>query len=293
MAEIQPLLIFDTTAILATKGLNWQEWDRFGQSVLPQAVMEELQFLTQRAEDQTQEATAREFIRFAPTSQYCISTAQALVVQGEAEDQNLSKRARLEQSVAECAYALSQQQVGTLTILVSNDRGLVNRIAQLQISNLCAISVAELQQWQRAHHRPAAVDQALNLMPGPPIPASPPSQGTAISTYLSHPAVADRDLSPIPKPTQEKSPQRQSRPSGQGASRAESPVRHKHPVLATLQTLINFVLIVTSLTLLAASGLVAWRVADRQGSEAVWEWLRLPAIPGLYPESIETGSPPP
>ncbi len=290
MAEIQPLLICDTTAILATRSTHWQDWDRFGRMILPQAVMEELQFLTHRAEDPEQESTAREFLRFSPASDYWISTAKALVTQGQAEDPSLSKRARLEQAVAECAYALSQQQVGTLVVLITNARGLVHRITQLQIANLCAVSVAEFLEWQRHKQRPTAVELALKSMPGPPIPASAPSQGTTVSEFFAQSAVTD--LAPKQAPASQQSTQgrsrRRSRPPQAPRSAADPP--RKHPVLATLQILFNFGLLLTSLSLLAASGLVAWRIADRQGSEAIWQWLQLPEIPGLYPESPSESS---
>lgn len=285
MAETQPVLILDTTAVLTTQLSLWQDWDRWGQCVLPQAVMAELNFLTQRAEDPAQEATAREFLRFIPTSDYWISTAQALVSQGQAEDPSLSKRARLEQAVAECAYALSQQQVGTLVVLISQDRGLVNRITHLQISNLCAISAPELLQWQRQHHRPTAVDRALTLMPGPPIPASVPTQGQPASKYTP------RSGMPTPAPTPPRPTASALRQPSRSLSRPapQSSPRQLHPLLLTLQILFNFGLVVASLSLLTASGLVAWRVADREGSEAVWQWLQLPEIPYLYPNLSQEG----
>lgn len=294
MAEIQPLLIFDPTAILATQSVHWQEWDRFGRTVLPRAVMEELQGLTHRAEDATQESTAREFLRFSPASDYWISTAKALVTQGTAEDLTLSKRARLEQAVAECAYALSQQQVGTLVVLVSNGRALITRIAQLQIANLCGISVAELLQWHRHKQRPAAVELALKTMPGPPIPASTLAEGMSVSEFFAQSAaqgLPDPDQSPGASP--QKPPKGRSRPAkprAQAARSSASSRPRKHPVLATVQILFNLGLFLASLSLLTASALVAWRVADRQGSEPIWQWLQLPEIPGLYPESTQESS---
>jgi uncharacterized protein YacL len=49
MAEISPLLVFDSSAILAGRLARWQEWARFGVCVLPQAVLAELERLAREA----------------------------------------------------------------------------------------------------------------------------------------------------------------------------------------------------------------------------------------------------
>lgn len=170
MAEIPPLLVFDSPVILAGRLALWQEWARFGVCVLPQAVMAELERLSRQAIDPQEESTAREFLRHWPSLGFAVSEARALVGGAGAGDQSM--RVRLEEAIAECAYALAQQQPGTLVVLVSNDRPLVGRIQGLGLNNLCAISLAELNRWMRQQQRPQAVVMALNRLPGPPIPAA-------------------------------------------------------------------------------------------------------------------------
>lgn len=171
MAELSPLLVFDSSAILAGRLARWQEWARFGVCVLPQAVLAELERLAREAIEPQEESTARAFLRHQPSLGFAISAARAWVEEVNASGHSL--RARLEQAVAECAYALAQQQPGSLVVVVSNDRPLVGRIQELGVSNLCAISLAELNRWVRQQQRPQAVARALGRLPRPPLPATP------------------------------------------------------------------------------------------------------------------------
>jgi rRNA-processing protein FCF1 len=170
MAEISPLLVFDSSAILAGRPARWQEWARFGVCVLPQAVLAELERLAREAIEPQEESTARAFLRHQPSLGFAVSAARAWVEEVNASGHSL--KARLEQAIAECAYALAQQQPGSL-VVVSNDRPLVGRIQELGVSNLCAISLAELNRWVRQQQRPQAVARALGRLPRPPLPATP------------------------------------------------------------------------------------------------------------------------
>jgi hypothetical protein len=273
MAEVRPLLIFDTTAILAGKTLQWQEWERFGQCILPQAAFKEMESLTKISSDPQEESIAREFIRYWPTSDFQSSDANALVGIANPEAQGLSKRVRLEQAIAECAYALAKQQLGTLVVLVSHDRPLVQRILSLQIENLTAISVAELLGWVRQQQRPKSVTQSLKRMPGPPIPASPLRQGSALDLTAAPiseqaAALAGNKLETSSRLSQP--PQRSLRPP-----------KPKPSLGATLKRIQNTLALLISFTLLGGSGLLAWRIADPASSALVWDVLGLPDIPGL------------
>jgi hypothetical protein len=277
MAETQPLLVFDTTAILASQTRQWQEWARFGQCVMPLAVYQDIEFLTQRAIEPQQEAVAREFVRYSATGDFVISDAEALVKEHEEEASQLSKRLRLVQAIAECAYALAKQQVGTLVVVVSNDRPLVDRIQRLQpqIPNLAAISVAELVQWNRLQQRPRNIDQALRRMPGPAIPASAPKTQVP---QISHARPATTTLPPTAAPPR---PPARASVSKQGSKRPSS--SRKTPAVSPLRKIYSVVVVLISLSLLTSSGLVGWRLLDPEGSEKVWNLLRLPEIPGFEP----------
>ncbi|MDX2271231.1 MAG: PIN domain-containing protein [Cyanobacteriota bacterium] len=263
MAEIRPLLIFDTTALLAGKTSQWQEWARFGQCVLPKAVQVEMEYLTQRAVEPEQEVLAREFMRFWPSGEFQVSESGALVGGTIPQRQSLSRRARLQQAIAECAYALAQQQKGTLVVVVSNEPSLVQRMKGLQTPNLSAISVAELGQWSRQHQRPDSIHQAMAAMPGPPIPAS---------------SLKSLRLAPFPRaappPTSHQPPVKAKSVEGTMLP----PLRRFLIILKTIQ---NTIMIVVALGLLTGSGLLAWRVLDPDSSASIWQTLGLPDIPGL------------
>ncbi len=258
MAELQPLLVFDTTAILATQAKQWQEWVDFGICVLPRAVNSELDFLTQRATEASDERIARDFFQFNRDKAFAILDATALVKGIEAEATSLSKRSRLVQAIAECSYALSKQYSSSLVVLVSNDRPLVQRIQNLQVANLCAVAVAELLQWSRHQKHPATVDQALQRMPELPLPPVLQPEEPTHTSPLS--------LTDVPRTV----PIKRAAVSGARLSRAEPSITQK--VINTVQLLI-------ALVLFTSAGLVAWRTVDPEGSQGFWDRFKLPDIP--------------
>jgi len=247
MAEISPLLVFDSSAILAGRLARWQEWARFGVCVLPQAVLAELERLAREAIEPQEESTARAFLRHQPSLGFAISAARAWVEEVNASGHSL--KARLEQAMAECAYALAQQQPGSL-VVVSNDRPLVGRIQELGVSNLCAISLAELNRWVRQQQRPQAVARALGRLPRPPLPATPPS----------------------------------SRPSARPPSPVSQGSRGS-PLGLTPAGVQKALALVWALAFFSAAGLLAWRWLDPKGSEGLWRQLPLSRIPWLRDRS--------
>jgi rRNA-processing protein FCF1 len=247
MAEISPLLVFDSSAILAGRLARWQEWARFGVCVLPQAVLAELERLAREAIEPQEESTARAFLRHQPSLGFAVSAARAWVEEVNASGHSL--KARLEQAIAECAHALAQQQPGSL-VVVSNDRPLVGRIQELGVSNLCAISLAELNRWVRQQQRPQAVVRALGRLPRPLLPATPLS----------------------------------SRPSARPPSPVSQGSRGS-PLGLTPAGVQKALALVWALAFFSAAGLLAWRWLDPKGSEGLWRQLPLSRIPWLRDRS--------
>jgi len=207
----------------------------------------ELERLAREAIEPQEESTARAFLRHQPSLGFAISAARAWVEEVNASGHSL--RARLEQAIAECAYALAQQQPGSL-VVVSNDRPLVGRIQELGVSNLCAISLAELNRWVRQQQRPQAVARALGRLPRPPLPATPLS---------SRPSA--RPPSPV----------------GQGSRGS--------PLGLTPAGVQKALALVWALAFFSAAGLLAWRWLDPKGSEGIWRQLPLSRIPWLRDRS--------
>jgi len=207
----------------------------------------ELERLAREAIEPQEESTARAFLRHQPSLGFAVSAARAWVEEVNASGHSL--RARLEQAIAECAYALAQQQPGSL-VVVSNDRPLVGRIQELGVSNLCAISLAELNRWVRQQQRPQAVARALGRLPRPPLPATPLS---------SRPSA--RPPSPV----------------GQGSRGS--------PLGLTPAGVQKALALVWALAFFSAAGLLAWRWLDPKGSEGIWRQLPLSRIPWLRDRS--------
>ena len=163
--ESQPLLLFDSSAVLARKTREWQEFSQRGECFLPLVVLDELRFLCNRAPTAEQEQTAREFSRFYPDSGWQKTAVQkSHPALKPASGQALSKKARQSLAVSQCAYGLSQDHFSRLVVLVTNDQLLLERVQALGAPNLCGITAAALLQWGRTRKQPSAVFQCLRMM---------------------------------------------------------------------------------------------------------------------------------
>lgn len=261
MADIQPLLILDVSAILGTQLVAWKNWDRFGQCILPQEVLEELTSLQQQDLDLDQRI--RDFMMFAADSNFRVIEIQLFVRSTHENKRSLSA------AVAETAYALAREQVGTLVVVVSKKKSLIQRILTLGIVNLTAVSVVELYHWQTNHQKPLSVEQTLDRMSSPAIPADFPRHSRRIGTVVE----GDLGLVPPSLKGSKISPPQRFRSSQQQPS---SP-------WVVIKRSVDSLLILLSITLLAGSGLVAWRVIDPEETELLWQLLNLPDIPELAP----------
>jgi hypothetical protein len=162
-APLPPIsVLLDLNAILSETAREWQNFSRIGNCFVPQAVYEEIEFLCNRAPDPQVEQTAREFMRFYPTSGWQTSHAHATHASlTPAKGEALSKQARLTLATAECAYGLARQEPGMLVIFASTSQPLLQRISALNVSNLYSIPVSALLLWARTRKRPAAITEKL------------------------------------------------------------------------------------------------------------------------------------
>lgn len=185
MAILPPfLLVFDTSALLAGESRHWQEITRLGDCFIPEAVLETMQTLCDRAIEPDIESKAREFIRFFESSgwQTTRAIAEHPALQPPA-GHALSQRARLVLEVLQNSYGLAQRRSESLVILLANDQPMLQRVLGLERPNLCGIPVAALMQWSRTQRRPATVNHHLQLMRS----TTPIVSETAHPTEASHP----------------------------------------------------------------------------------------------------------
>lgn len=158
-------LLFDLSPLLEATMREWQEYSRVGRCYLPRVVYEEIEFLCDRASDPQFEQPAREFKRFYPQSQWQLTEVSATHPSlTPAENQTLSKTARLAIAILESAYGLAQEQPEQLVVFVSNSQPLLQRVQALQVQNLCGITATALLQWCRTQQRPLVVTRQLQLL---------------------------------------------------------------------------------------------------------------------------------
>ncbi|NJL99345.1 MAG: hypothetical protein HC924_11305 [Synechococcaceae cyanobacterium SM2_3_2] len=136
----------------------------------------------------------------------------------------------------------------------------------------------QLTQWIRQDLVPTAVQTILNAIQEPPVPAikiaSPPPQGSLDSLpKVLHPA-------PVQIPPFVAKPQPVARPPVSSRPLPPPPKRALwRQITQGIHTVFGVVLIVVSIGILICAGLVAWRIYDPQGSEWLWQTLRLPEVP--------------
>jgi hypothetical protein len=177
------LLVLDVSALSATTPREWLEFSRVGVGHVPQLVYEEMRFLFDRSPDPDLERVSRAFTRFYPTSGWQITDESAhhpalKVVGGQA----MTKRARVSQAVARCAYGLALNHPASLVVLVTADRSLLQRLFEIQVSNLCGVTGPTLMQWSRSGQRPIIVSQKLQQMR---VPGKNHSSGRSASQVSS------------------------------------------------------------------------------------------------------------
>jgi hypothetical protein len=180
------VIVFDTTALLAGKTREWQQFSQLGECLVTEGVLEAMNELCDRAPEPAIEATAREFIRFYPTSGWQVSLAIAEHPSLKPVDgHSLSQRARLSLEVLKGAYGVARRRRDSLVIVVANDQPMLQKIQGLNTKNLCGIPLAALMQWSRTQRRPAAVAHYLQLTRSPETAATIATSRQTVSSPYS------------------------------------------------------------------------------------------------------------
>jgi len=164
--QLPPVLVtFDADVLMAGRTQVWQEYAKVGNCYLPEVVYDEIDYLTGKAVEKSQEQVAREFMRFFADSGWIITDAQETHRSLEPSIKNQSTQAMLVVATAQCVYGFALENPDSLVVFVSNSQPLLKRIASVGSANLCGITGAMLLNWARKAERPAAATQQLqNLM---------------------------------------------------------------------------------------------------------------------------------
>lgn len=156
------ILVFELTTILSGCTRDWTKFSDKGECYLPEVVLQELNFLTQRAITPKDEKIAREFSRFFPDSGWQITSTMSSHPALTAKDgESISKKARLSIAIAESVYDLALRHSEQIVIFVTNDGNLKRELNQIGQTNLAIISSSQLKQWIRADETPQAVQDVM------------------------------------------------------------------------------------------------------------------------------------
>lgn len=170
------LLLLDISVLLTTNHRDWQQFAAVGTCLLPQVVVEEMQFLMTRAPDPDLERVARDFQRFQATHKWqSTEVVAAHPLLRSSSGHTLSKKARLSLTVAKCAYGVARQHSTRLVVLATNDQSQIQRLQMLQLPNLCGILGSDLKQWSQAGRRPISVVQHWQQMKEAGLLDAPPT----------------------------------------------------------------------------------------------------------------------
>ncbi|MBD1852917.1 PIN domain-containing protein [Leptolyngbya sp. FACHB-711] len=163
MATTPPvILVFDVGALSGSTPTEWREFSRVGSCCVPQVIYEEMKLLFERSPDPDLERIAKSFNRFYATSGWRITDISAPHAAFKvASGQALTRRARLSLAVGRCGYGLAQTYPGSLIVVATKDRLLLQKLYDIPCVNLCGVPVESLLQWSRTGQRPIQVSQRL------------------------------------------------------------------------------------------------------------------------------------
>jgi hypothetical protein len=163
MVAVPPvMLVFDISALSAATPSEWREFSRVGSCYVPQVVYEEMKLKFDRSPDPDLERIAKAFNRFYAASGWRITDVSGHHISLKVgSGQALTRRSRVSLAVGRCAYGLAEATPGSLAVLVTKDRELLQRLYEIPAVNLCGITVDNLLQWSRTGQRPVAVSQKL------------------------------------------------------------------------------------------------------------------------------------
>jgi len=253
-------LVFDTTALIVGKTIDWQEFSRLGDCYVPEVVFAQIEFMCDRASESETERVAREFMRFFPISGWKKTGTKAEhPLLKPTPGHTLSKRARLALEVVEVAYGMALRYPDRLIVLVANDQPMLQQVLNLQTQNLCGMPVPALLQWVRSQRRPPVVNHHLQLM----------------RTTVNQMSVASTSL-PAKRTAQPTSATRRSATTTRGATPSVRPgqytaKRQRAEVLSRriFGLLFNLVALVFLLVIVAAT----WRFFSPTSFDQFWRTL--------------------
>jgi hypothetical protein len=257
--EIDIVIIFDPSAILASRTRDWSLFDQIGTCFIPQVVMDEINFLCKRASEPDEEKTAREFTRFIVDSTWELTEKLAEHPSlNPPSDEDLSKNAWLQQAISQSMYALALENQNKLVICISNKQTLRNNLDELKLKNLCTLPLAQFIQWIRTKQVPLNINQQKQKMMGKEISKTVSSSPTSNSTFAT-------------KTTNKSSNSTLNNHNFQAKNNARIPKKSNF-----IGHLISYIFAFLGFTLV---GLFIWNFTQPDSFNKFWEKTGLPSLP--------------
>ena len=255
------ILVFELRAILAGRTRDWTQFSQIGTCLIPQLVLEELEFLTKRAVEPEEERIAREFLRFFPDSGWQVHhSRQTHPALSNKDGAHQSKSARLQLALAESIYSIATDNLDQLVVLVSNQGNLRNELEKIAQNNLATLPLAQLIQWLRTQQKPVNISQKLedfNSNHGNSHNNSSLAKKTSSST----------------KKTQKTSPSSASKSPYQSTYKPQAKVQPKTNSLASIFST------VVALSSIIVVGGVSWYLLQPKSFQQFWQKTNLPSLP--------------
>ncbi|MFN3362080.1 MAG: PIN domain-containing protein [Pseudanabaenaceae cyanobacterium] len=157
------ILIFDQGPITSGNIHYWQAVTKLGTCYVPQVVLDELKRMAEEAplgRETSAEAAAKEFLRYWEGGGWQVTR----VTKSHSDltptpGHNLSRKARLSYTVAQCAYAMADQNPDAVVILVTEDQALIRRIAAIGLPKLGGTTGIAVREWTKSNHIPASLEK--------------------------------------------------------------------------------------------------------------------------------------
>ena len=255
------ILVFEPRAILAGRTRDWSQFRQIGTCLIPQIVLEELEFLTKRAVEPEEERTAREFLRFFPDSAWQINNSrQSHPSFSHKDGAHQSKSARLQLALVESIYGIATDNPDKLVVLVSNQGNLRNQLEKIEQNNLATLPLTQFIQWLRTQQKPVNISQKLQDLNS--------SNGTSNSIS----SLAQK-TSPNAKKTQKTSPTSASKSLYQSTYKPQAKVKAQSNSVASI-----FSTIIALSSVIVVGGLV-WYLVQPKSFQQFWQKTNLPSLP--------------
>jgi len=258
MSNSPYLLLVETSVINQTDANTWKAIAKIGECLLPEVVALEIKNIA-KGKAEGNESAAKQFQKLSQLNWQITSLTAKHADLMIRTTQNLSRNAKLMINVAQSAVGVANAYPNKCVVLISDEISLRDRIAKLDLKNLCAIPSAIARQWSRTDQAPPIVNDAvIQLLEKLEQTALQSSQQLNTINLIS-----EKSSSPHLKANHPVSSQKSS---------SKNNLNHRHLAIS----LVKYGLMTAFLATILLFG---WRLAQPQQFQEFWKKTGLPPLP--------------